>query len=51
LPQDNLTIELEHLPGDIRKITFIPQGTRYVEMAGLLKDTLSQDREALWKLP
>ncbi|MEI6186042.1 MAG: tRNA (adenosine(37)-N6)-threonylcarbamoyltransferase complex ATPase subunit type 1 TsaE [Dehalococcoidia bacterium] len=51
LPQDNLTIELERLPGDIRKITFIPQGTRYVEMAGLLKDTLSQDRETLWKLP
>jgi tRNA threonylcarbamoyladenosine biosynthesis protein TsaE len=49
LPQDNLTIELERLPGDIRKITFIPQGTRYVEMAGLLKDTLSQDRETLWK--
>ena len=51
LPQDNLTIELEHLPTDLREITFLPQGTRYVELAGLLKDTLSQDGEVSWKLP
>ena len=50
LPQDNLAIEFEHLPGDIRKITFLPQGTRYLELAGLLRDVLSQDREVLWKL-
>jgi len=50
LPQDNLTIELEHLPADAREITFLPQGTRYIEMAGLLKDTLSQDGEVLWNL-
>jgi len=50
LPQDNLTIELEHLRGDVREITFLPQGTRYIEMAGLLKDTLSRDREVLWNL-
>ena len=51
LPQDNLTIELEHLPGDSREITFVPQGKRYVELSGMLKDRLSQDREASWKLP
>lgn len=50
LPQDNLTIELEHLGGDEREITFLPQGKRYVELAGFLKHTLSQDREILWKL-
>ena len=51
LPQDNLIIELEHLPADLREITFLPQGTRYVELSGLLKDTLSQDGEVSWKLP
>ena len=51
LPQDNLTIELEHLPGDGREITFVPQGKRYVELARTLKNTLSQDREVSWKLP
>jgi len=51
LPRDNLTIELEHLPGDIRKITFLPQGTRYIELAGALGEELAQDREVIWKLP
>ena len=51
LPQDNLTIDREHLPADLREITFLPQGTRYVELSGLLKDTLSQDGEVSWKLP
>ena len=51
LPQDNLTIELEHRPGDVREITFLPQGTRFDELAGTLKDTLSQDGEIIWKLP
>jgi len=51
LPQDNLTIELEHLPGDGREFTFVPQGKRYVELSGMLKDRLSQDREVAWKLP
>lgn len=51
LPQDNLTIELEHLPGDVREITFLPQGTRYVELAGAILDALAQDREVTWKLP
>jgi tRNA threonylcarbamoyladenosine biosynthesis protein TsaE len=51
LPQDNLTIELEHMPGEVREITFLPQGTRYIELAGAIKHALSQDREVLWKLP
>ncbi len=51
LPQDNLTIELEHLPGEVREITFLPQGTRYIQLASAIKDALSQDREVLWKLP
>jgi tRNA threonylcarbamoyladenosine biosynthesis protein TsaE len=51
LPQDNLTIEFEHLPGEVREITFLPQGTRYIELAGAIKGALSQDREVLWKLP
>jgi tRNA threonylcarbamoyladenosine biosynthesis protein TsaE len=51
LPQDNLTIELEHRPGDAREITFLPQGTRYAELAGAIMDALAQDREIIWKLP
>jgi len=51
LPQDNLTIELEHLPGDVREITFLPQGARYIELAGAIMDALAQDREITWKLP
>ena len=49
LPQDNLTIELEHLPGDTRNITFLPQGTRYVELAGEITGALAKDRELTWK--
>jgi tRNA threonylcarbamoyladenosine biosynthesis protein TsaE len=51
LPQDNLTIELEHRPGDVREITFLPQGARYTELTGALVDALLQDREIRWKLP
>ena len=51
LPQDNLTIKLEHLPGDDREITFLPQGKRYVELAGATMHALAQDREVIWKLP
>jgi tRNA threonylcarbamoyladenosine biosynthesis protein TsaE len=51
LPQDNLTVEFEHLPGEVREITFLPQGTRYIQLAGAIRDALSQDREVLWKLP
>jgi tRNA threonylcarbamoyladenosine biosynthesis protein TsaE len=49
LPQDNLTIELEHLPGDIRRIFFLPQGTRYIGLTRAIKDALAQDRELIWK--
>ncbi len=51
LPQDNLTVELEHRPGDIREITFLPQGTRYAGLVDTIKSALSQDGEAAWKLP
>jgi len=51
LPQDNLTIALEHVPGDVREITFLPQGTRYIYLAGAIMDALTQDREITWKLP
>jgi len=50
LPQDNLTVTLEHLKGDIRIITFLPQGARYTELAGAIMDSLKKDREILWKL-
>jgi len=43
LPQDNLTIELEHLPGDKRKFTFVPLGARYTRLATHLMDTLKKD--------
>jgi tRNA threonylcarbamoyladenosine biosynthesis protein TsaE len=49
LPQDNLTIELEHRPGDTRKITFLPQGTRYADLTAAIMDALAQDRETKWK--
>jgi tRNA threonylcarbamoyladenosine biosynthesis protein TsaE len=51
LPQDNLTVELEHRPGDVREITFLPQGTRYDGLADAIKSALTQDVEAAWKLP
>ncbi len=51
LPQDNLTIALEHVPGDVREITFLPQGARYIELSGAIMDALKQDREIIWKLP
>jgi len=49
LPQDNLTIELEHLPGDVREISFLPKGTRYLELADAIMDALARDREIIWK--
>jgi len=51
LPQDNLTIALEHMPGNVREITFLPQGARYVELVDAIMDALKQDREIAWKLP
>ncbi|MCX5996017.1 MAG: tRNA (adenosine(37)-N6)-threonylcarbamoyltransferase complex ATPase subunit type 1 TsaE [Chloroflexi bacterium] len=50
LPQDNLTIELEHLPGDVREITFLPHGIRYDNLAKAILNALAQDREMTWKL-
>jgi tRNA threonylcarbamoyladenosine biosynthesis protein TsaE len=51
LPQDNLTIKLEYLPGEVRRISFLPQGIRYVELAAAIMHALAQDREVIWKLP
>ncbi len=48
LPGDNLTIEMEHLKNDDRKITFIPRGDRYHEMVTLLKGLIAKDREYKW---
>ena len=49
LPQNNLTIELQHLPGDTREIAFLPKGTRYAELTAAIMDALAQDREIKWK--
>ena len=50
LPQDNLTIELQHLPGDVREINFLPRGIRYDNLATAIMNALAQDREITWKL-
>jgi tRNA threonylcarbamoyladenosine biosynthesis protein TsaE len=48
LPQDNLTVEMQHLPGDDRKITFTPHCEHYIELIKQLKNSLSKDSEATW---
>ncbi len=48
LPRHNLTIELEHLPGDRRKFTFVPLGARYIKLAAQLMDTLKKDNGEKW---
>jgi len=49
-PRANLTVTLDHLPGDTRRISFLPQGTHYIELAGAIVDALARDREIKWKL-
>lgn len=50
LPQDNLTVQLEHLPGDSRVITFLPRGKRYDKLSAAIGEALARDRELTWKL-
>ena len=48
LPGDNLTIEMEHVSEDMRRITFIPLGPRYVELVKQLKGPIEKDRQDRW---
>jgi tRNA threonylcarbamoyladenosine biosynthesis protein TsaE len=48
LPGDNLTVEMEHVRGDDRKITFVPRGRRYVQLVKELKKTIQKDKEYKW---
>lgn len=48
LPGDNLTISLAHMPGDGRRITFVPRGNRYMKLIERLKSSLQNDREEKW---
>jgi tRNA threonylcarbamoyladenosine biosynthesis protein TsaE len=50
LPGDNLTIRLAHLPGEKRRISFIPHGKRYDKLIEHLKISLQNDREDKWNL-
>jgi tRNA threonylcarbamoyladenosine biosynthesis protein TsaE len=48
LPRDNLTVHLEHMAENQRKITFEPKGQSYAEMVTKLKFTLENDKEGKW---
>ncbi|MBN1375041.1 MAG: tRNA (adenosine(37)-N6)-threonylcarbamoyltransferase complex ATPase subunit type 1 TsaE [Dehalococcoidia bacterium] len=48
LPSDNLTIKMEHLPDDNRKITFLPLGLHYEELVKHLRDLIEKDRDHKW---
>jgi tRNA threonylcarbamoyladenosine biosynthesis protein TsaE len=48
LPGYNLTVEMEHLGGDNRRITFIPHGEHYNGLVTRLKDALMHDSEVKW---
>jgi tRNA threonylcarbamoyladenosine biosynthesis protein TsaE len=48
LPEDNLSVKMEHLGNDNRRITFIPHGEHYVQLVRRLKDALSKDSEVKW---
>lgn len=50
LPEDNLTILLEHMQENQRGITFNPKGQRYFELVQELKDRLTQDNVEKWNL-
>ena len=45
LPEDNLTILLEHMPENQRRITLYPWGQRYTELLQQLKECLTKDNE------
>ena len=48
LPGDNLTIHLEHISENGRKIAFIPLGQRYHKLVQHLKKLIESDREYTW---
>ena len=48
LPGDNLTIQLEHMGNDKRRLTFIPQGSHHKEKIKHLKKLIEKDSEYKW---
>jgi len=48
LPGDNLTIKLEHMDNDNRRITFIPLGQRYTELVTQLIELINKDKVDTW---
>jgi tRNA threonylcarbamoyladenosine biosynthesis protein TsaE len=48
LPQENLSVEMEDLGKDNRRITFIPHGAHYAGLVRRLKDALTRDSEVKW---
>lgn len=50
LPQDNLAVDIGHLPGDGRRFTFSPRGARYQHLVDALGEALGKDTEDEWNL-
>ncbi len=48
LPAENLSIELEDLGSDKRRITFISHGERYSELVRRLRESLGHKSEVAW---
>lgn len=48
LPAENLSIELEDLGSDKRRITFISHGERYSELIRRLRESLGHKSEVAW---
>jgi tRNA threonylcarbamoyladenosine biosynthesis protein TsaE len=48
LPVDNLTVELEHMGANDRRITFLPQSSHYKQLIRMLRETIEKDTEDKW---
>ena len=48
LPQNNLSISLEYVSENERRLTFEPKGKRYSQLTRKLKDVLNKDSEVKW---
>lgn len=48
LPGDSLTVRMEHMSGDNRRITFAPSGKRYRQLVSQLADMIKKDKEDKW---
>ncbi len=48
LPADNLTVKMEDLGDDRRRITFLPRSPRYSKLVKELKQALEKDLEVKW---